>query len=128
MKRVPAKRVGKGKPGLSSSVPVLGQGIPTTDVLSDKARQQTVLSGIRSRLGLSAMSKRFNDRNEKEDGTKVHDMVLRAYLLSFIVLMTKLGKTFSNDPDTRDNEAAAMAAMFKAQTDVWEETQEKMSQ
>ena len=26
------------------------------------------------------------------------------------------------------DEAAAVAAMFKAQTDVWEETQEKMSQ
>ena len=29
---------------------------------------------------------------------------------------------------TNTDEAAAVAAMFKAQTDVWEETQEKMSQ
>ena len=28
---------------------------------------------------------------------------------------------------TNTDEAAAVAAMFKAQTDVWEETQEKMS-
>lgn len=29
---------------------------------------------------------------------------------------------------TKDDEAAAMAAMFQAQTQNWEETQEKMSQ
>lgn len=29
---------------------------------------------------------------------------------------------------TESDEAAAMAAMFKAQTDIWEETQEKMAQ
>lgn len=31
-------------------------------------------------------------------------------------------------PVANDDEAAAMAAMFQAQTNVWEETQEKMSQ
>ena len=75
VKRVPAKRVGKGKLGLPSSVPAVGQSIPT-DALSDKTPQQAAFSGIRSRLGLSAMSKRFNDNNGREDDTKVHDMVL----------------------------------------------------
>ena len=39
-----------------------------------------------------------------------------------------IGKALNDDADTKDDEAAAMAAMFKAQTNVWEETQEKMSQ
>lgn len=53
--------------------------------------------------------------------------VIRPYLALFPVLIA-FEKTPVKSAVVKEDEAAAMAAIFSAQTQNWEETQEKMSQ
>jgi hypothetical protein len=79
------------------------------------------------------MSRRFDGKDEHlktQTPVGFSDTVLILMRTDTVVL--KVPSAPSPTPASSSNatgdEAAAMAAMFKAQTDVWEETQEKMSQ
>ncbi|KAJ3797421.1 DWNN domain-containing protein [Lentinula aff. detonsa] len=98
IKRVPAARPGKGK----ASMYIAGAAnmIPTSE---------SVLRGS-GFIHRGAMSKRFDGKDDPRHGTPSN-------------LAAPVKSNVGND-----DEAAAMAAMFQAQSANWEETQEKMSQ
>ncbi|TDL23587.1 DWNN-domain-containing protein [Rickenella mellea] len=99
-KRIPASKPGKGKAALYISEIPLG---------SAKDKQATVSSTSQQwNRGMGQMSKRF-------DGKDVKDVKPRPNT-------PNIAPSIGND-----DEAKAMAAMFQAQTENWEETQEKMS-
>ncbi|KAF9563120.1 DWNN-domain-containing protein [Agrocybe pediades] len=103
VKRLPAARPGKGKASLY--VNGTSTSMPTSEPVS---RGSSVAGGWHK----GAMSKRFDG---KEDTTTVSPKKSSTPV--------PIGSSI-----TKDDEAAAMAAMFQAQTQNWEETQEKMSQ
>ncbi|KNZ74509.1 hypothetical protein J132_06463 [Termitomyces sp. J132] len=104
VKRIPAARPGKGK--ASMYLAGLTGAVPTSDPIT-KSGAST--NGVTWHKG--AMSKRFDVKDEQPS--------------SALNKLTSSGiKTAIADED----EQAAVAAMFQAQTANWEETQEKMSQ
>ncbi|KAG5723671.1 hypothetical protein E4T56_gene20242 [Termitomyces sp. T112] len=103
VKRIPAARPGKGK--ASMYLAGLTGAVPTSDPIT-KSGAST--NGVTWHKG--AMSKRFDVKDEQPS--------------SALNKLTSSGiKTAIADED----EQAAVAAMFQAQTANWEETQEKMS-
>jgi protein MPE1 len=77
-----------------------------------------------------AMSKRFDGKEEHSSSTAKSSVRLKPVLsirLSALWLQSNL-VNIKPSAVTNDDEAAAMAAMFQAQTANWEETQEKMTQ
>lgn len=122
-KRVPAVKPGKGRgamylAGTASTAPNSSE--------SSYARDSKPTTGntMKTRIGSSAMSVRFDGKDEPyENRAPVRVDTQYKYENSVqLQFPSKTPKPFESD------EAAAMAAMFKAQTDVWEETQEKMLQ
>ncbi|TFK39808.1 DWNN domain-containing protein [Crucibulum laeve] len=103
VKRLPAARPGKGK----ASMYVAGApgNIPTSEPV-----QKGGAAGGGSTWHKGAMSRRFDGKEE-----------------SVTPGMTSTPSMPVKSSVTKDDEAAAMAAMFQAQTANWEETQEKMS-
>ncbi|KDR80721.1 hypothetical protein GALMADRAFT_241139 [Galerina marginata CBS 339.88] len=103
VKRLPASRPGKGKASLyvNGAAPA----VPTSDPVSraGSAGAPTWHKG--------AMSRRFDGKEESPSISP-----------SKQATPTPVGSSV-----TKDDEAAAMAAMFQAQTQNWEEAQEKMS-
>jgi len=104
-KRIPAARAGKGKGAMYVAAAAAGA---ASSLDGGAAKDKQTAAPVRSRMGLGSMSKRFDG---KEDAVKP-----RATTPTVASSVAK------------GDEAAAMAAMFKAQTENWEETQEKMSQ
>ncbi|KZT20096.1 DWNN-domain-containing protein [Neolentinus lepideus HHB14362 ss-1] len=104
VKRLPSSRPGKGKAAMYLAG-VAGSA-PASDAL---AKSSSILSG-NSSWHKGSISKRFDGKEEEKP------VVPRA---SQVAIKT--------NNITKDDEAAAMAAMFQAQTQNWEETQEKMS-
>ncbi|KAF9454325.1 DWNN-domain-containing protein [Macrolepiota fuliginosa MF-IS2] len=109
VKRLPASRPGRGKASMyiSGAAPAL----PTSEPV-----QRSGSSAPTWHKG--AMSKRFDGKEEMPS--------------SSIPPMNPITKSSTPQPVlsnniTKEDEAAAMAAMFQAQTANWEETQEKMS-
>ncbi|KAL5536776.1 MPE1 [Sanghuangporus sanghuang] len=101
-KRVPAKTgKGRGVLYLTAAAPNGTQ----SDVLYGKDKVPTS-SLMRARVGTGAVTVRFDGKDDPPD--------------------VKPSTPIPVAPSTDGDEAAAMAAMFRAQTDVWEETQEKM--
>ncbi|KAH8108327.1 DWNN-domain-containing protein [Phellopilus nigrolimitatus] len=109
-KRIPAAKAGKGK-GSMYLTATTSTAASSVDSSAGKERQAPA-AFLRARIGVGAMSKRFDG---KEESPKPRSSTPTA------------AASVSNNASNSD-EAAAMAAMFKAQTNVWEETQEKMSQ
>ncbi|KIL69274.1 hypothetical protein M378DRAFT_70091 [Amanita muscaria Koide BX008] len=100
VKRLPAPKPGKGK--ASYYVAGAQNSVPTSEATGRPG------SGPNITWHKGAMTKRFD---VKEEATQDSSTPVPAMMSSV----------------TKDDEAAAMAAMFKAQTENWEETQEKMS-
>ncbi|KAH9479364.1 putative RING finger protein P8B7.15c [Psilocybe cubensis] len=109
VKRLPAARPGKGK----ASLYVNGGGPPPIPTSEPVSRGGSAPGGITWHKG--SMSKRFDGKEEpttvspSKQSTPTPTPVVASHI-------------------TKEDEAAAMAAMFQAQTQNWEETQEKMSQ
>ncbi|KAI6096978.1 DWNN domain-containing protein [Pisolithus croceorrhizus] len=97
VKRLPAQRPGKGKAGMYLAGATGNAAIQTSDVVQRSG-------GVTWHRG--AMSKRFDIKEEQQSAP------------------SKASTPVTTIPK---NSAAAMAAMFQAQTANWEETQEKMS-
>jgi hypothetical protein len=79
-------------------------------------------------LGTGNLSKRFDAKEkgkEREDSQQPSQV---GHNLPYIQQIHNFTQTASKPLGAPDDEAAAMAAMFQAQTANWEETQEKMSQ
>jgi protein MPE1 len=116
VKRMPAVRPGKGKASMYiGATPVPGP-------VSESAQRP----GSSTTWHKGAMSKRFDGKEEPSANTipKPVSLSLRVcWLDSFYFQSTPVKSAV-----TKDDEAAAMAAMFQAQSANWEETQEKMSQ
>ncbi|KAF9475024.1 DWNN-domain-containing protein, partial [Pholiota conissans] len=103
VKRLPAARPGRGK----ASMYVNGTSAPSIPTSEPVLRPGQPPAAPTWHKG--AMSKRFDGKEEP-------------------VSSTPSTKQSTPHVVTKDDEAAAMAAMFQAQTQNWEETQEKMSQ
>jgi len=104
VKRLPSARPGKGK--ASMYIAGTGNALP----VSDPAHKPIVSSNGSTSWHKGAMSKRFDVKDENTSKT------------------TLSGPTTSiKSSVTNEDEQAAVAAMFQAQTANWEETQEKMS-
>ncbi|KIJ65554.1 hypothetical protein HYDPIDRAFT_110662 [Hydnomerulius pinastri MD-312] len=106
VKRLPSQRPGKGKAamylaGTNGSAPV-----PTSEAVQRPG-------GGSTSWHKGAMSKRFDVKDEPSAS-------------KYTTPSNNTGPIPKNSV-TKDDEAAAMAAMFQAQTANWEETQEKMS-
>ncbi|KAF8967620.1 DWNN domain-containing protein [Flammula alnicola] len=106
VKRLPASRPGRGK----ASMYVNGGSAPSMPTSESVLRTGPSTTGPTWHKG--AMSKRFDGKEEP----------------SSIPSTKQSTPTPASSAVTKDDEAAAMAAMFQAQTQNWEETQEKMSQ
>ncbi|KAF8809466.1 DWNN-domain-containing protein [Phlegmacium glaucopus] len=102
VKRLPAARPGKGK----ASMYVAGtpQSLPPSETA---LRGSTTNGGTTYHKG--AMSKRFDGKDEQMSPSKPSP------------------HSSQSSAPSKGDEAAAMAAMFQAQSQNWEETQEKMS-
>ena len=118
-KRVPAARQGPRKHALQPTASASAGETPGS--LSQPAYLR----------GRGAMSKRFDGRDEPPKSqtpvSSLHRRVRCSRPYTSRQPVTSIQTPSSSQGATGD-EAAAMAAMFRAQTDVWEETQEKMSQ
>ncbi|KAI6113022.1 DWNN domain-containing protein [Pisolithus sp. B1] len=103
VKRLPAQRPGKGKAGMYLAGATGNAAIQTSDVVQRSG-------GVTWHRG--AMSKRFDIKEEQQSAPSKASTPVT---------------TIPKNSVTKEDEAAAMAAMFQAQTANWEETQEKMS-
>ena len=127
VKRMPSQRPGKGK----AAMYIAGTNGNASVPISEPVQRP----GGSSAWHKGAMSKRF-DVKEEFTPSKVSAPVrscseLNAPLADWRVLHSSQSGTTVTIPKnsvTKEDEAAAMAAMFQAQTANWEETQEKMSQ
>ncbi|KAG6335833.1 hypothetical protein ID866_3247 [Astraeus odoratus] len=102
VKRMPAQRPGKGKASMYLAGTNGNVAVPTSEVVHRSG-------GMTWHRG--AMSKRFDVKEEPSAAPKTSTPIT----------------TIPKNSVTQEDEAAAMAAMFQAQTANWEETQEKMS-
>ncbi|KAI0334568.1 DWNN-domain-containing protein [Cubamyces sp. BRFM 1775] len=107
VKRVPAR------PGRTSALRYLATSGATS--ASDAAGKLSGPAGAGNNWGRPGghMSKRFDFKDLKEEPKPAEKLPAPAPVINNVV--------------TKEDEAAAMAAMFQAQTANWEETQEKMS-
>jgi protein MPE1 len=124
VKRLPSSRPGKGKAAMYLSG-TNGAHTPTSDTV-----QRPGGSGVMWHKG--AMSKRFDGREDssltpKPAAVRSYNMK-HTHLARGRALRPIQSASIPKNSVTKDDEAAAMAAMFQAQTANWEETQEKMSQ
>lgn len=125
VKRLPSSRPGKGKAAMYLSGTNGSAHIPTSDTV-----QRPGGTGVVWHKG--AMSKRFDIKEESSPTPK--SVAVRGYYMQYAhlarerVLRPMQSTSVPKNSVTKDDEAAAMAAMFQAQTANWEETQEKMSQ
>jgi protein MPE1 len=112
VKRRPAARPGKGK----ASMYIAGatNSVPTSEPVQR--------SGPATSWHKGAMSKRFDVKDEPQSAPKPSTVGRR---LRDSALLTP---SQSAKPAADDDEASAMEAMFKAQTENWEKTQAEMSQ
>lgn len=122
-KRVPAKP-GKGRGALYLTATTPNGVQSDTSAGKDKSQSSSLM---RARVGSGAVTVRFDGKEDHPDAKpSVRSML---FPVNQCIHTTPTPKAPSlSAPSTESDEAAAMAAMFKAQTDVWEETQEKMSQ
>ncbi|KAF9530445.1 DWNN domain-containing protein [Crepidotus variabilis] len=104
VKRLPAARQGKGKASYYANG--AGPSLPTSEAVSRGAGVPTWHKG--------AMSKRFDGKDEPQTSSATPT----PKPATPITVATNV---------TKEDEAAAMAAMFQAQSQNWEEAQEKMS-
>jgi hypothetical protein len=121
VKRMPSARPGKGK----AAMYIGGPGTSATPESKPNSQQ-----GSSSWTARGSISRRF-DKDAPSKATAVRAISL--FLLLLLILFLKHSTfdiTQSALPNMSGNEseAAAMAAMFQAQSANWEETQEKMSQ
>ncbi|OBZ73552.1 putative RING finger protein P8B7.15c [Grifola frondosa] len=108
VKRMPA-RPGKGKAAM-----YIGSSGSSSTATADSASKSSVnVSGQTSWHRAGNISKRFDHKEVKEESAAAFPKPPPITVKSAV---------------TKEDEAAAMAAMFQAQTANWEETQEKMSQ
>ncbi|KAH7915291.1 DWNN domain-containing protein [Hygrophoropsis aurantiaca] len=106
VKRLPSSRPGKGKAAMYIAGTNGAAPVPTSEPVQ-RSGGNTWHKG--------AMSKRFDGKEEQASSSIPH-------------ASTKPDtSTIPKSSITKDDEAAAMAAMFQAQTANWEDTQEKMS-
>ncbi|PPR08136.1 hypothetical protein CVT24_012350 [Panaeolus cyanescens] len=110
VKRLPAARPGKGRASLyvNGAAPV----IPTSEPVVRPGSTSTTT------WHKGAMSKRFDGKDESSATPSTKQSTPTPATST-----TQASSSVITAPD----EAAAMAAMFQTQTQVWEETQEKMS-
>ena len=124
VKRMPSQRPGKGKAamyiaGTNGSAPV-----PVSEPVQRQGGSTWHKGAMSKRFDLKEdpMSFRASVRRRSEmDPPLAHRRVLHCSQPSTTMSIPK-------NSVTKEDEAAAMAAMFQAQTANWEETQEKMSQ
>jgi protein MPE1 len=125
VKRLPSSRPGKGKAAMYLSGTNGSVHTPMSDTV-----QRPGGNGVVWHKG--AMSKRFDIKEESFPTPKL--AAVRSYYMKYThvaperVLRSIQSTSIPKNSVTKDDEAAAMAAMFQAQTANWEETQEKMSQ
>lgn len=126
VKRLPSSRPGKGKAAMYLSGTNGGTHTPTSDIIQRPGGSGGNL------WHKGAMSKRFDIKEESSPTPK--SVGVRSCHLKYThfarerVLRSIQPNSIPKNDVTKDDEAAAMAAMFQAQTANWEETQEKMSQ
>jgi protein MPE1 len=123
VKRMPSQRPGKGK----AAMYIAGTNGSTSVPISETVQRP----GGSSAWHKGAMSKRFDVKEEYTASPLVRSCSkMNAPLANRRVLQFPQSSTASvpKNSVTKEDEAAAMAAMFQAQTANWEETQEKMSQ
>jgi protein MPE1 len=126
VKRLPSSRPGKGKAAMYLSGTNGGTHTPTSDIIQRPGGSGGNL------WHKGAMSKRFDIKEESSPTPK--SVGVRSCHLKYThfarerVLHPIQPTSIPKNAVTKDDEAAAMAAMFQAQTANWEETQEKMSQ
>lgn len=121
---MPSQRPGKGK----AAMYIAGTNGSTSVPISEPVQRQ----GGSSAWYKGAMSKRFDVKEEFKTPVFVRSCSkMNALLANRRVLHSPQSSatvTIPKNSVTKEDEAAAMAAMFQAQTANWEETQEKMSQ
>jgi hypothetical protein len=120
VKRMPPARPGKGK----AAMYIGASGSATPEA---KPNSQ---AGSSSWTGRGTMSRRF-DKDAPSKPTAVRSIRLFPFSLIPFLTYSAFDVTQSAPPTSisgKEDEVAAMAAMFQAQTANWEETQEKMSQ
>ena len=124
---MPSQRPGKGKAAMYIAGTHGSTSVPTSEPVQRPGGGGTWHKG--------AMSKRFDGREEsspsKASAPVRSRSKMNAPLADRRVLHSPQSSTAVTIPKnsvTKEDEAAAMAAMFQAQTANWEETQEKMSQ
>ncbi|KAG5654353.1 hypothetical protein H0H81_003811 [Sphagnurus paluster] len=108
VKRLPSARPGKGK--ASMYLAGVGNTLPTSDPITKLGGPSNGPTSWHK----GAMSKRFDGKEEAPSVTKPTS--------------TGPATTIKSAAISNEDEKAAVAAMFQAQTANWEETQEKMSQ
>jgi len=119
VKRLPAARAGKGKASMYVSGASSG---PTGQDSGPKSGP----SSLPPTWNKGAMSKRFDG---KDEATKTSSVSLFSLTRCQLIPPQSTATTSPMKSSiTNDDEKAAVAAMFQAQTANWEETQEKMSQ
>ncbi|KDQ61733.1 hypothetical protein JAAARDRAFT_31201 [Jaapia argillacea MUCL 33604] len=108
VKRLPSAKPGKGK----AAMYLAGTASASTPVSDTLGRSSGPVNGFTS-WHKGAITKRFDGKEEEKEKPSAPPPKSTAVTVKSAV--------------AQDDEAAAMAAMFQAQTQNWEETQEKMS-
>lgn len=119
---MPAIRAGKGKAAMY--IAGAGNSTPTSEPVQ-RPGSHAASSGPTWHKG--AMSKRF-DGKEESPLSKTPTVRVSFTLIVLTTLISLQQTSAAGSTAAQDDEQAAMAAMFQAQTANWEETQEKMSQ
>jgi hypothetical protein len=123
VKRMPPARPGKGKAAM-----YIGGAPGTSGTPESKPNSQ---AGGSSWAGRGSMSRRFDKEAPSKPNT-VRAISLFSFYYYLIMLLTHstfdITQSAPQSMGGKGDEAAAMAAMFQAQSANWEETQEKMSQ
>ena len=122
VKRMPSVRPGKGK----AAMYIAGTGATVSEPVSKPGGG---IANVGPTWHKGAMSKRFDGKDDTANAPK--PLTVRgcwSCTWSLSVDTLAIQSDGSKSIVTKDDEQAAMAAMFQAQTANWEETQEKMSQ
>jgi protein MPE1 len=122
VKRMPASKPGKGKAAIYLS----GGSAKTTTSLDSTAAKGGASGNSWARPGHSAMSRRFDGKEEKPKPSPVRAPFWNAGILSNPSAW-KVPEVIQSS-QTTDDEGARIRAMFQASTEQWNETQEKMAQ
>lgn len=129
VKRRPAQRPGRGKASMYVNG-VSAPSIPTSEPMVRPGQPPAAPTWHKG-----AMSKRFDVKEEPSSSTSPIKQSTPVSLCTWAPPPQTPSSPANQTPGglpashiAKDEEAAAMAAMFQAQTQNWEETQEKMSQ